>query len=363
MKKPIYVTTPSLAPLSDYLPYLEQIWETGIMTHNGPFVQKLEQKLAEYLGVKHIVCVANGTCALQLAIRSLNLSGEIITTPFSFIATANIISWERCRPVFVDIDPDTWNLDPYQIEERITSETTAILPVHVFSAPCDVDRIQDVANRHGLRVIYDAAHAMAVRVDGQSVLNYGDISALSFHATKIFNTAEGGACVTSDDIVADRLRRMRFFGFDGEKRTVDDGMNAKMTELSAGLGLANLDILDLVLRDRQEKYDVYVALLANSSGITIQKFDPESYNFSYFPLLLKSSAYVERIEKHLASHEIYPRRYFYPSLNKVTQFSTRLSLPVAEDISQRILCLPLFFGLTIPAIHEICGHIQDVLTN
>lgn len=355
----IYVTRPSLAPLGEFKEYLETIWESGVMTHNGPLVQQLEKELSNYLGVKNLVCVASGTCALQLSIRALNLTGEVITTPFTFIATANIISWERCRPVFVDIDPDTWNIDPNRIEEKVTEATSAILPVHVFSAPCDVDHIQSIAHRHKLKVIYDAAHAMATQVEGESVLNQGDVSAVSFHATKLFNTVEGGACVTEDDSLADRLRHRRFFGFDKRKNIVDEGMNAKMTEVSAGLGLANLKWLDQVRSNRHEKYQLYTDLLSSCPFLNFQKFNPKEYNYSYLPVVFESEDILLRVMSRLKADHIYPQRYFYPSLNTVSIFKPQASLPVSERIARSILCLPLYDSLASQEIQRICRHVEE----
>lgn len=358
MSLSIYVTRPSLAPLEEYVAYLDTIWETGVMTHNGPMVQRLEKELSAYLNVKHVVCVSNGTCALQLAIRSTEITGEVITTPFTFIATANIIAWERCRPVFVDIDPDTWNIDPDRIEEKITEQTSAILPVNVFSAPCDVDRIQAIATKHGLKVIYDAAHALAVEIDGKSILRYGDISAASFHATKLFNTAEGGACITDDDALSERVRRMRFFGFDERKDIVDAGINAKMTEVSAALGLANLKWLDRVRQNRREKYELYRDLLSETSFLTFQKFNPDEYNYSYMPVLFDSEELLLRVTDRLVGDNIYPRRYFYPSLNTVPIFAPQDSLPVSERVARSILCLPLYDTLPNEDIERICELIR-----
>ncbi len=359
MDRPIHVTRPSLAPISEFSEYLETIWETGIMTHNGPLVQRLEKELCSYLGVKNVVCVANGTCALQLSLRALNLTGEVITTPFTFIATANIISWERCRPVFVDIDPETWNIDPGQIEEQISDRTCAILPVHVFSSPCDVTQIQNIAEQHGLKVIYDAAHAMATDFQGSSVLDHGDISALSFHATKLFNTVEGGACVTNDNDLAERVRRMRFFGFDSQKEIVDEGMNAKMTEVSAGLGLANLKHLDKVRSNRREKYMLYRNLLSECGFLNFQKYDSEEYNYSYFPVLFESEEILLKVKERLESNNVFPQRYFYPSLNTVSIFQPQSKLPVAERVAKTVLCLPLYDTLPDESIREICRLIKE----
>ena len=357
----IPVTQPSLAPLEEYVAYLQTIWETGVMTHNGPIMQRFEHDLADYLGIEHVVCVANGTCALQLAIRALGLSGEVITTPFTFIATAGIINWERCRPVFVDIDPDTWNIDAGRIEEAITSRTTAILPVHVFSAPCDVVRIAEIAERRGLRVIYDAAHAFGVQVGGSTVLRHGDISAVSLHATKLLNSAEGGVCATRDRALADRLRRLRFFGFDENKDIVDEGMNAKMTEVSAALGLANLSRLGQFRRNRRDKSELYRRLISGLPNLRPQRINPEEYNYSYMPVVFDDEETLLRAVRRLTEDGIHPRRYFYPSLNTVPIFQPQSHLPVSERVARTVLCLPLYDTLSNEDIERVCRHVQSVL--
>ena len=354
MSDKIFVTKPSLAPLEEYLPYLERIWDSGIMTHNGPLLRQLEQEVSAREDGLHTVCVANGTCAMQLAIRALDLQGEIITTPFTFIATASIIAWERCTPVFVDIDPGTWNLDPAKVEAAITENTVAILPVHVFSAPCDVDRIEAIAEQHGLKVIYDAAHAMSVRKGGRSIMLRGDVSCTSFHATKILNTCEGGACFTRDSEVAERIRRMRFFGFDDAKEIVDGGMNAKMTEMSAALGLANLRHLDEVLCTRRRLYELYMELLGRLSYVSFQAFDPDEYNYSYMPVLFDSEQRAKRGLATLHAEDIYPRRYFHPSLNTLPVFR-QSGCPISESVASRILCLPLYTSLSTETIRRICS--------
>lgn len=358
MKRTIHVTRPSLAPLEELQPYLETIWDSGIMTHNGPLVQRFEKELAEYLEVPHVICVSNGTSALQLAIRAMDLSGEIITTPFTFIATANIISWERCTPIFVDICPDTWNLDADKIEASITPKTTAILAVHVFSAPCNTEKIQEIAKKHKLQLIYDAAHAMAVNTNGSSILRHGDISTLSFHATKLLNTAEGGACVTNDVQLAERLRRMRFFGFNEMKEVIDVGMNAKMSEISAALGLVNLKHLDATRALRKNGYTLYQKYLSEIPFIQFQHFNASEYNYSYMPILLDSSERLERITVSLATQDIHPRRYFYPALHTLSCFENNHSLPIAEQIAENILCLPLYDTLSEDEIHQICRLIE-----
>lgn len=358
MNEKIFVTRPSLAPLSEFNEYLEQIWETGVMTHNGPLMQKLEKELSIYESVPDTICLSNGTCALQLAIRALDLEGEIITTPFSFIATANIITWERCKPVFVDIDPGTWNMDPSKIEAAITDKTVGIMPVHVFSNPCDVFAIQKIADKHGLKIIYDAAHAMCVKVAGRSIMEYGDVSCTSFHATKLFNTCEGGACFTKDKNISARIRRMRFFGFDESHHVVDDGMNAKMTEMAAGLGLANLKHLDEVRKLRREKYELYVKLLSDCDFISFQKYASGEYNYSYMPVLFDTEERLLTVLGKLAQENIIPRRYFYPSLETMKVFGCA-PLPVSDSISRRIICLPLYNTLADEIIEKIAICIRD----
>jgi hypothetical protein len=355
IERPIYVTQPSLPPLGEYVKILEGVWERGILTHNGPLVQQLERELLSYLNVKKLVAVTNGTIAIQLAMRALNLSGEVITTPFTWIATVSAIMWENCKPVFVDVQPDTFNIDPQKIEEKITDKTSAILPVHVFSNPCDVDAIQQIADKYNLRVIYDAAHAMCVDYNGKSILEYGDISATSFHATKIFQSGEGGACVTNDQQLFERLRRLRFFGHNEKKDIVDKGINGKMTEVHAALGLASLKWLDDVLRDRREKYELYINLLGKCDFIKFQKFPADSYNYSYLPILLESENQLLGLASHLNKYNVYPRRYFYPALNTVSIAGSKDTFPVAEDLASRILCLPLFYTLTKAEIEYICS--------
>jgi dTDP-4-amino-4,6-dideoxygalactose transaminase len=353
MKAPIYVTQPSLAPLPEFVEHLRTIWRSGVMTHNGPLMQRLERELRDGLGVSNMVCVANGTAAMQLALRALDLSGEIITTPFTFIATANIIAWERCTPVFVDVDPGSWNLDPTKIEAAITKKTVGILPVHVFSAPCDTEAIGRIASRHGLKVVYDAAHAMSVNHRGRSVLSYGDVSCISFHATKLFNTAEGGACVARSPRIAERLRRMRFFGFNDAKDVVDSGMNAKMTEVNAALGLANLRHLEAVKRARKMKYQRYLRALSGCDFLTFQTFDPEEYNYSYLPVVFDSETRLLKVEKALHAKGIVPRRYFYPSLNTLGVFRKSRKLAVAEQVARCVMCLPLYTDLANADIDRI----------
>ena len=290
--------------------------------------------------IQNLVIVTNGTIALQLAIKALRLQGEIITTPFTWIATASAIRWQDCVPVFVDIDPETFNIDPEKIEDAITDRTCALMPVHVFGNPCEVEKIEKIARRHHLKVIYDAAHAMCVDYEGKSILEYGHISATSFHATKIFNTGEGGACVTGDKDLFERLRRLRFFGHNDAKDIVDEGCNGKMTEVHAALGLANLPYQDAVLKKRRAIFERYFENLKGVDVSRFQKFDREAYNYSYMPLVFDSEKRLLQVQAELNKNNIFPRRYFYPSLNTVKAVAPYRPMPLAENLAQRILCLP-----------------------
>ena len=354
-----FVTQPSLAPLSEYTQLLQGVWNRQILTHNGPLVQQLEKELCVELGVEHLVAVTNGTIALQLAIKALNLHGEIITTPFTWIATTSAIMWERCTPIFVDIDPKTFNIDPNYIEHAISRRTCAILGVHVFSNPCDIDSIAYLAKKHNLKVIYDAAHAMCVRYNGESILNCGDISATSFHATKLFNTGEGGACITTNKEIDDRLKRLRFFGYDDSKEIVDDGCNGKMTEIHAALGLANLRHLRDVIHKRKQIFDTYFSSLKDLDFISFQKFEPTSYNYSYMPVLFDSEKRLKKTMLTLEKENVFTRRYFYPSLNTVRAVGSHSRLQNSEDIANRILCLPSYHSLELETVDRICKMIKE----
>lgn len=346
MNPPIMVTQPSLAPLEEYMDLLRGVWERGILTHNGPLVQELERRLCDELGVTNFVAVSNGTIALQMAIKALDLrGGEIITTPFTWIATVSAIQWEGCVPVFCDIDPETLNIDPAKIEACITKRTVAIMPVHVFGNPCDVDAIQAIADRHGLRVIYDAAHAVGSTYGGRSLLAYGDISATSLHATKLLNTAEGGGCIARTPELTERLKRIRFFGHDERKDVVEQGFNGKMTEVHAALGLANLKYHKEVLDDRKRKYLRYLELLSNVPGLRFQRLPLGEPNYSYFPVIFDSETMLLNAERRLSAQNIHARRYFYPAVNTYTRIVPYVPMPVSEDIARRILCLPLYWKL------------------
>ncbi len=355
MSNRIAVTAPSLPPLEAYTEYLEQIWTSGILTHNGPLVQQLEKRLEVALGLRNLVAVTSGTIALQLAIRALGLKGEIITTPFSWIASLSSIMWEYCQPVFVDIDPDTFNIDPNKIEEAINENTSAILAVHVFGNPCDVTEINKIAKNYSLKVVYDAAHAMFVNWGGNSILSHGDISATSFHATKIFQTGEGGACVTADQDLYNRVKRLRFFGHNDRKDIVDIGFNGKMTELHAAMGLASLQIVGKTLVLRKEKYLLYKELLSECPRIGFQQYDEKCYNFSYMPIVLEDEETLERLLERMGANGIFPRRYFFPSLStlKLQELNPK-QCKISETLSKRILCLPLYDSLGDSEIYRIC---------
>lgn len=358
--KPIYVTQPSLAPLDEYVALLKGVWERGILTHNGPLLQQFERELCSKLGIGNFVAVTNGTIALQMAIKALELKGDIITTPFTWIATVSAIKWEGCTPVFCDIEPDTLNIDPAKIEALITEKTVAIMPVHVFGNPCDVDAIEAIAKKHNLKVIYDAAHAIGSTYKGKSILEFGDISATSLHATKLLNTGEGGGCVTTDNELHEKLRRIRFFGHNESKDIIEDGFNGKMTEIHAALGLANLKYYDEVLADRKRKYAMYLEALRDVDGLQFQVCKIGESNYSYFPALFPSEKELLRVERYLNEHKIYPRRYFWPSVNTYDNIMDYQRVETSEEISKRVLCLPLYSALSDKEQHRIIEYIGGV---
>src|SRR5690554_2937 len=310
----IPVTKSYLPSKEKYKAYIDRIYESAWLTNNGSLLQELEQRLKDYLGVKHLILVANGSLALQLAYKALDLKGEVITTPFSFAATTSTLVWEGLTPVFADIDPHSFNVDPKQIEALITPKTSAILPVHVFGNPCEVEAIQVIADKHKLKVIYDAAHAFGSQYKGQSVLNYGDISTLSFHATKLFHTIEGGAVITSDDELAHKIRLLINFGITGPTTIESVGTNAKMNEFEAAMGLCVLDEIDIIKTERKAIWQTYHQEL--KGVVKFQQWNPRSQNnHAYAPVLFKSEAQLLKVEAKLKQNNIIPRRYFYPSLD------------------------------------------------
>lgn len=362
MKKfdnPVYVTMPTLAPLGEVDEYLAKIWASGVMTHNGPLVQQFEHDFSVWAGVERMVAVCNGTLAIQLAIRALDMpkGGEIITTPFTFIATTSSILYEGYKPVFVDVDPETLNMNPSNIEAAITDKTVAILPVHVFGNPCDCKRIDAIAARHGLKVIYDAAHAVGVSMNGRSIFSYGDISATSFHATKLLNTSEGGGIFANDIGIDERLRELRFFGYNSAKDVVRIGTNAKMTEVNAAIGLANLRLMNEIIGDRQRKYGIYKKILSGSTSLGFQKID-DSCNCSYFPVIFKSEDELLKVDAGLKEQNVFARRYFWPSVNTYKRICPDArKCMLSEDIANRILCLPLYYSLSGEAVEAIAENV------
>lgn len=364
--KPIFVTQPYLPPLEELIPYLEQIWANKVLTNGGPFHQELERALCSYLSVDHLALFANGTLALVTALQALRITGEVITTPYSFVATAHSLLWNGIKPVFADIDPETLNLDPARIEEAITSQTTAILPVHVYGRPCDTDGIQKIADTYGLRVIYDAAHAFGVNCHCGSILKHGDLSILSFHATKVFNTFEGGAIICPDAKTKQRIDYLKNFGFAGETTVVAPGINGKMNELQAALGLAQLKHVDEAISLRGEIDRAYRAGLADVPGITIPKPTTSVRpNFSYFPILIEPEYRCSRdqLYERLRDHNIFGRRYFYPLITDFPMYrglpsAARSNLPVAATVADKVICLPIFPSLEPEAQTEILAIIR-----
>ncbi|MEO6138030.1 MAG: DegT/DnrJ/EryC1/StrS family aminotransferase [Luteimonas sp.] len=348
--RPIPVTQPFMPPLEEFIPHLARIWESKWLTNAGQYHQRLENELSLYLGVEHLSLFTNATIALITALQSLRITGEVITTPYSFVATAHSLLWNNIKPVFVDIDPNTFNLDPDRIESAITSQTTAIMPVHCYGNPCDVERIQKIADTYGLRVIYDAAHAFGVRYKGQSLLNFGDLSVLSFHATKVFNTFEGGAIICPDAKTKQRIDYLKNFGFVDEVTVVAAGINGKMNEVQAAFGLLQLDYVDRSIAARRDIHERYCAALGEVAGITLPIASLDAtQNYSYFPILVGNGYPLTRdaLYQKMRDHDILARRYFYPLISDFPMYrglpsSARGNLPVAADIADRVLCLPIY---------------------
>lgn len=365
--KPIYVTQPYLPPLAEFLPYLEQIWENKILTNGGPFHQQLEKALCEYLGVSHLALFSNGTLALITALQALRITGEVITTPYSFVATAHSLLWHSNKPVFVDIEPDTLNMDPSKIEAAITPQTTAIMPVHCYGYPCDVDEIQRIADIYNLRVIYDAAHAFGVKSDNGSLLNQGDLSVLSFHATKVFNTFEGGAIVCPDAKTKQRIDHLKNFGFVDEVTVVAPGINGKMSELNAAFGMLQLQHIDQALERRREIDAQYRQGLADIESIhCLGGGMKQDGNHAYFPILVKPDYALARdaLYDKLKANGIFARRYFYPLISDFPMYRGLPSahpdnLPVAKKATLQVLCLPIYPNLATNDVDRVIDIIQS----
>jgi dTDP-4-amino-4,6-dideoxygalactose transaminase len=367
MIKPITVTQPFLPPLQEFIPYLERIWESKWLTNAGPFHQQLEKALADYLGIAHIALFANGTQALVTALQALRISGEVITTPYSFVATAHSLLWNGIKPVFVDIDPATFNLDPAKVEAAITPQTTAILAVHIYGQPCDVAALQKISDTYGLKLIYDAAHAFGVQDEGGSVLRHGDLSILSFHATKVFNTFEGGAIVCPDAKIKQRIDYLKNFGFADETVVMAPGINGKMNEVQAAFGLLQLKYIDQILDRRREIDDLYRFRLTDFPGISCLSIPGNiRWNHAYFPILVGKNYPLTRDELYqkLRDNKIFSRRYFYPLISDFPMYrglpsAAPSNLPTARSISDRVLCLPLYPALgdeDVTRILEVITH-------
>lgn len=361
----IYVTQPLLPPLEEFIPYLEQIWANKWLTNGGPFHQQFEQALCDYLGVQHLSLFANGTFGLVSALQTLRISGEVITTPYSFVATAHSLLWNGIKPVFVDIDPLTLNLDPHKIEAAITPQTTAIMPVHCYGHPCDVGSIQKIADNYGLRVIYDAAHAFGVQDKDGSVLNHGDLSVLSFHATKVFNTFEGGAIICPDAKTKQRIDHLKNFGFVDELTVVAPGINGKMSEINAAFGLLQLKGIDAALQKRKAIDTRYRCALFGLNGIDCLNAAGERVaNYAYFPILVRPEYALSRdkLFQRLQDKSIFARRYFYPLISEFSMYrglpsASPANLPVATKVAREVICLPIYPAMT----NEQCDSVIELI--
>lgn len=361
MSEKVFVTQPYLPPLEEFIPYLEKIWEDKRITNNGPMHQQLERELSNYLGVPEIALFNNGTIALLTALQALRITGEVITTPYSFVATAHSLLWNGIKPVFVDIDPINLNIDPSRIEAAITPHTTAIMPVHCYGNPCDVAAIQEIADNYNLKVIYDAAHAFGVQDEGGSVLRHGDLSAISFHATKVFNTFEGGAIICPDAKTKQRVNNLKNFGIVDEVTVVAPGINGKMSEINAAFGLLQLQHIEYVLSSREQIANKYGEYLSDVQGITVVPASSQKIsNHAYYPILVESSYPLSRDELYqkLKDNGIFSRRYFYPLISEFSMYRGMPSaapenLPVANEVADKVLCLPIYPALELSAVERI----------
>jgi len=362
MEKPIYVTQPSLPELEEFIPYLKQIWDNKILTNNGPMHQQLENELASFLDVPYISLFANGTLALVTALQALNITGEVITTPYSFVATTHSLWWNNIKPVFVDIEPEFGNLDPDKIEAAITPKTTAIMPVHVYGNPGKVNRLKEIADSYGLKLIYDAAHCFGVKHQGIGICNYGDLSILSFHATKVFNTFEGGAIISHDSATKQRIDYLKNFGFAGETTIMAPGINSKMNEVQAAMGLLQLKTINESIEKRKIVANTYRELLKGVKGISMLPEPQETVsNYAYFPIFVNEQAYGmsrDALYEKLKQNNIFGRRYFYPLISEFSMYkglesSAPEHLPVAHKMANEVISLPIYPELDKIKIIEI----------
>ena len=368
MGKQITVTSPLLPSLEEFIPLLEDIWDRKWLTNNGHYHKELEKALAEYLKVPYVSLFTNGTLPLMVALQAERITGEVITTPYSFVATTHSLWWNGIKPVFVDIDPVTCNIDPSKIEAAITTKTTAIMPVHVYGKPCDTEAIQKIADKYGLKVIYDAAHAFGVEVDGKSILEAGDMSTLSFHATKVFNTVEGGALICKDAKTKERIDYLKNFGFAGETEIIAPGINGKMDELRAAYGLLNLKQVDEAISAREEVANKYREALKDVKGVTfMENMEGVKHNYSYFPIFVDTEEYGmtrDELYAKMQENNIMGRRYFYPLISTFSTYrgldSSRVdNLPVAHKIAEQVICLPMYAGLLEEDVERVLSVIKN----
>jgi dTDP-4-amino-4,6-dideoxygalactose transaminase len=362
----ITVTKPDLPKLEKYVGYLKKIWSTRWLTNNGEFLQLLEKRIEEYLEIQNLLLVSNGTIALQLALNALDLEGEVITTPFTFAATTNVILWKGLTPVYADLDPDTFNIDPKEVEKRITEKTGAILAVHIYGNPCYVEELQEIADEHNLKLIFDAAQAFGVENENQSVLKYGDISTLSFHATKVFNTIEGGAIIPKDEELFEKLRLMRNHGIKSEEEVVLPGINARMNEFQAAMGLCNLENVDERIQSRKTIYEDYKEKLGDINKIKFQKIIASKYNYSYMPICFENIEKRDEIHSELIMNRIKSRKYFFPLTVNFDYFTKKdlnlvekYNLKNASEKAERVLCLPLYPDLEKSSVEKIIDVIKN----
>lgn len=364
----IFVTQPAMPPLDEFIEYLKKIWDNKILTNNGPFHQQFEQALADYLGVKYISVFTNGTLALMTALQALKITGEVITTPFSFVATTHSLWWNNIKPVFVDIELDYFTLDPEKVEAAITPQTTAIMPVHVYGNPCKMERLQQIADTYGLKLIYDAAHTFGVKINGNSILNFGDLSILSFHATKVFNTIEGGAIVCHDEKMKKRIDFLKNFGFADEVTVVAPGINAKMNELQAAYGLLQLKYVDEYIAKRKKIARMYREQLTGMVGIRfLEDMAGVDHTYPYFPIFIDKEKYGmtrDELYEKLKTNNIYGRRYFYPLISQFPSYrglpsAKPSNLPNAGHIAEQVICLPIYPHLSLTTINFIVSIIKQ----
>lgn len=357
----IPLNKPFLPEKKEYVSYINKIWQRNWLTNHGPMVQQFQNRVADFLNIPDFIFMSSGTISLQVALKALNIQGEVITTPYSYVATTSSIVWEGCRPVFADVCADTLNIDPERIKSRITENTSCIVATHIYGYPCDVEAIQKIADQYKLRVIYDAAHCFGVTYNGDSILKWGDASILSFHATKLLHTVEGGGFYSNDESLMKRVRFMMNFGHDGPYNFKEVGINGKNSEFHAAMGLCNLSHATDILNRRKNQVRQYKSEL-EQQPVQFQKArDNTEYNYAYFPVIFDTVQLTSKVEKQLSQHGVETRRYFTPSLNKLNYVNSQNALPVAEDVSGRVLCLPLFYDLTPKEISYVCTIVSQTL--